>query len=107
MTKDKRKYKDRAEYMIAAVKKRRARLKQLAVEYRGGKCELCGYDRDISALEFHHKDPRSKDFGLSARGLTRSWERVQKELDKCILVCANCHRELHSGLRQLPGENQE
>lgn len=77
--------------------KRRHKLKELAVEYKGGCCSQCFYARDITALEFHHLDPNEKDFSISRNGSTRSWEGVQKELDKCILVCANCHREIHSG----------
>ena len=79
----------------------------MAVDYKGGKCVICGYDRDVSALEFHHKEGTSKDFGLSTRGITRSWEKTRKELDKCLLVCANCHREIHSGLLQPPMETPE
>ena len=96
----KRTYADRREYLIKAVKKRRKKLKELAVKYKGGKCVFCGYKRDHAALDFHHLDETKKVFGLSQRGLTRSWKRVKKELDKCILVCANCHREVHSGTLQ-------
>ena len=85
-----------------AVQRRRDKIKQLAIEYKGSKCEICGYNKCIAALEFHHKDPAEKDFGISAKGYTRSWEAVKIELDKCILVCANCHRELHSSLIQKP-----
>lgn len=70
----------------------------MAVEYKGGKCSVCGYDRCADALEFHHLDPSQKDFGISSKGYTRSWDKVKEELDKCILVCSNCHREIHSGL---------
>ena len=73
--------------------KRRKRVKVLAVEYLGGKCSICGYNKCISALEFHHRDPKEKDFGIS--GVTKSFESLKIELDKCILVCANCHREIH------------
>ena len=100
-------YKDRAKYMIAAVTKRRKRLKEMAIERKGGKCELCGYHNDFAALEFHHKDSSKKDFGLSTRGLTRSWSKITAEVDKCMLLCANCHREVHSGRSQLPGESSE
>ena len=61
---------------------------------------MCGYDRCQWALDFHHLDPSQKEFGISMDGITRSWERVQKELDKCVLVCSNCHREIHAGLLQ-------
>lgn len=101
---DKRKYADRAEYLKQAVIKRRKQLRARACEYKGGKCQLCGYNRSMEALEFHHLDPQKKDFGISSSGITRSWEKVGKEIDKCILVCANCHRELHAGVTQLPEE---
>lgn len=60
----------------------------------GGKCTKCGYDKCVDALEFHHLDPSIKEFHLGeARGL--SIDKLQKELDKCILVCRNCHTEIH------------
>jgi predicted DNA-binding protein YlxM (UPF0122 family) len=74
----------------------RVRVKQKAVDYKGGKCEICGYSKSISALEFHHKNSNKKDFGIS--GGTKSFESIKNELDKCILVCANCHREIHANL---------
>jgi 5-methylcytosine-specific restriction endonuclease McrA len=81
-----------------AVQKRREKTKELLVEYKGGKCEICGYDKCVEALEFHHINPDEKDFGIGHKGYTRSFERNKAEVDKCILVCANCHREIHSGL---------
>lgn len=78
------------------VQRRRYKLKEKAVEYKGGKCELCGYDKCIDALEFHHKNPDEKDFGISQKGIIRKWEQIKDELDKCICVCANCHREIHA-----------
>jgi hypothetical protein len=57
----------------------------------------------MEALEFHHLDGSRKDFGISSKGYTRSWSKIRDELDKCILLCANCHREIHAGL-QLPQE---
>ncbi len=74
----------------------------MVVKYKGGKCVICGYDKSVEALEFHHIDEKKKLFGISGQGLTRSWERVRKEADKCILLCANCHRELHAKIVQLP-----
>lgn len=99
--KDKRKYADRPEYIKKAVAKRRRKIRLMAIDYKGGKCELCGYDRCLDALEFHHLDEKNKKFGLSQAGLTRSWEKSKQELDKCIMVCANCHRELHTKQRSL------
>jgi 5-methylcytosine-specific restriction endonuclease McrA len=101
---DTRKYSDRAAYLKMAVKRRRQRLRDMARSFKGGKCKICGYNKCSNALEFHHRDPKKKDFGLSVRGLTRSWEKVRKETEKCELICANCHREIHAGLTQLPKE---
>lgn len=67
--------------------------KKILVEYKGGKCEKCGYNKCIEALDFHHIDPSQKEFGISSNSY--SLERMKKEVDKCILVCANCHREIH------------
>ena len=97
---DKRKYSDRAEYLKKAVGKRRKKIKSLAVISKGGKCQYCGYNRCICTLDFHHLDPKGKDFGLGQNALTRSWERTKNELDKCVLVCSNCHKEIHAGLLQ-------
>lgn len=72
----------------------RQRLKIKAIKYKGGCCIVCGYDRCVSALSFHHLDPKTKDFGIS--GKTMSWNRVQLELAKCVLLCHNCHAEVHS-----------
>lgn len=99
---EKRTYADRAEYLKKAVTARRKKLKAMVVEYKGGKCVLCGYSRSVWALDLHHVDGSQKEFGLSVRGLTRSWEKIKEESDKCVLVCANCHREIHAGLAHLP-----
>ena len=74
-------------------------VKQRVVDYKGGKCQVCGYNKCITALEFHHLDPSKKDFTIS--GGTKSFEKLKPEIDKCICVCANCHREIHSGLIDL------
>jgi len=103
--KDKRTYADRREELIRAVAKRRRKIKELSIEYKGGKCQLCGYTKYQGALDLHHIDPNTKLFGIGDKGYTRSWERVRAELDKCVLVCANCHRELEAGITQLPSES--
>lgn len=79
-----------------AVTKRRKQLKVLLVDYFGGKCVLCSYDKCISALEFHHLDPNEKEFSISVSGNTRALYLLIEEAKKCILVCANCHREIHA-----------
>jgi len=81
-----------------AVSRRRKKIKEKAVEYKGGKCEVCGYNKCVTALTFHHKN--NKIFGISASGYTRSWDKVKKELTKCILLCSNCHAELHNQISE-------
>jgi DNA-binding CsgD family transcriptional regulator len=76
------------------VKSHRQKNKQKAVEYKGGKCEKCGYNKSFWSLEFHHIEPGEKDFTIGNYTVL-SWEKIKKELDKCILVCANCHGEIH------------
>jgi hypothetical protein len=70
----------------------RIRNKLKAIEYKGGKCSGCGYNKCPAALEFHHVDPDKKEAGIS---FFRGWLKQKAELDKCILLCANCHRETH------------
>lgn len=77
-----------------AIAAKRARTKERSVAYKGGKCELCGYDRCNRALVFHHRDPKEKEFGL-AKMSCKSWRKIQGELDKCQLLCSNCHMEVH------------
>ena len=74
-----RSYRDRRQYLIAAVNKRRKRIRRMAIEYKGGQCQVCGYNRCIEALEFHHNNSSTKDFSISERGYTRSWEKVKEE----------------------------
>lgn len=68
--------------------------KQRAINYLGGKCNICGYSKCMAALVFHHKDITQKEFTIG-HILQNSWETIQQELDKCILLCANCHGEVH------------
>ena len=79
-----------------AVESWRKRKKKTLVEYKGGKCQCCGYSKCIEALEFHHLDPNIKSFTIS--GKSKSFNSLKSEVDKCILVCSNCHKEIHAGL---------
>lgn len=79
------------------VKNFRKRLKERAVYVLGGKCACCGYNKCIEALEFHHLNPEEKDFSFG-ENTNRSWMKTREEIKKCILVCANCHREIHYGI---------
>ena len=76
----------------AILKKQKYKIKM--VEYKGGKCEKCGYHKNLAALEFHHIDPSTKKFTVS--DTHHNWEELKEELDKCILVCSNCHKEIHN-----------
>ena len=69
-------------------------MKQQAVDYKGGKCSKCGYNKCLAALEFHHINPETKDKKWNTFRFKFS-EKMKLELDKCILLCANCHREEH------------
>ncbi len=64
----------------------------------GGRCQICGYDRYIGALQFHHLDPSEKSFTFGRRGLSMSVERFREEARKCVLLCANCHAEVEGGI---------
>ncbi len=81
---------------------RRRELKAILVAEFGGACVLCGYDRSVRALEFHHLDPTQKAFGIGTAGTTRSLERLRAEASKCVLLCSNCHAEVENGEAQLP-----
>lgn len=79
------------------VKDYRQRLKDRLIYIMGEKCCICGYNKNNSALEFHHLNPTQKDFTLG-QNPNISFAKANEEIKKCILVCANCHREIHSGL---------
>lgn len=74
----------------------RLRRKQKIIKIMGGKCACCGYNKCIQALELHHLNPEEKELSISNYSL--GWDKIVKELEKCILVCSNCHREIHYGL---------
>lgn len=85
------------------VKRWRKNTKSRIIEAMGGKCQCCGYDRCDSALALHHIDPSEKEFSLGQiRGSPIAWPRIVVELKKCVLLCHNCHSEIHAGVRQLP-----
>ncbi len=78
-------------------KQRSLKRKSNLVKEAGGKCTRCGYYTNLAALAFHHLDPKKKDFKLDARSLSnRTLEKVERELSKCILLCHNCHAEIHN-----------
>jgi len=85
--------KRRSDSSYRCQRRRRVERKQRLVEARGGRCEDCGYDVSVAALEFHHRDSKTKEFGVG--NFNGSWERLVAEAAKCDLLCANCHRRRH------------
>lgn len=75
--------------------KRRRDFKQQCIDYKGNKCSICGYNKCMAALDFHHIDPTQKDFNISKARVCSPNDKIKLELDKCLLICSNCHRELH------------
>ena len=80
---------------VERFKIRRQNMKRKAVKYKGGKCEKCGYDKHLCALDFHHLDKSKKEGDITKMIRNNNWDKLKPELDKCILLCSNCHRELH------------
>ena len=85
-----------------AVIEHRRGLKQKLVAEAGGACVLCGYGRCIAALQFHHVDPATKEFGIGRGGSIISIDVLREEARKCVLLCANCHAEVEAGVANLP-----
>jgi transposase len=77
---------------------RRRRIKEILVAEAGSACRVCGFDAFLGALQFHHRDPAQKAFGLSREGVTRSLAAAREEARKCVLLCANCHAMVEAGL---------
>ena len=75
-------------------------MKPKAVEYKGGKCCVCGYSGYYGAFDFHHLSDDEKDFEISKRKNMKFNQSIKKELDKCAILCATCHREVHGGYHQ-------
>ena len=92
-----------SQVVIDFVKRRKSNL----IKVFGGKCCICGFNKWQSALEFHHVNPNEKDFNITAETTTKAIEKQLKELRKCILVCANCHRGIHSNNLTIPDNWQD
>ena len=85
--------------------------KVLLVKYKGGKCAICGYNKCIEAFDFHHVDPKLKEFSISdamGKGLKQYPQaRLEAEADKCLMLCANCHREIYRSKYSLSQDKQQ
>ena len=75
--------------------------KKRLVSLFGGECVACGYSKYVGALDFHHKNPSTKSFALSVKGLCYSWDTILTEARKCVLLCKNCHAEVENKVRTL------
>jgi len=86
---------ERKKDVVRNVMNWRKNVKLKLIEYKGGKCEVetCKYNKSVWSMSFHHQDPKEKDFSIS--GKSYSFERLKKEVDKCVLLCGNCHGEVH------------
>jgi rubrerythrin len=84
-----------------SVKKWRRKTKEKLVLAMGGKCNICGYNKCNAALSFHHLDPFQKDFEISSISSPKKLEYLIEEVKKCILVCNNCHAEIHAGMTKI------
>ena len=87
-----------SQVVIDFVKRRKGNL----IKVFGCKCCICGFDKWQSALEFHHVNPEEKEFSITTDTTTKAIEKQLEELKKCILVCANCHRGIHSNNISVP-----
>jgi hypothetical protein len=83
----------------AAISRRRSKVR--AVDWFGGACYGCDLAFPLQVFEFHHWDAHDKEFGIATGGLDRAWDKIVAELEKCVMLCANCHREVHAGVRTI------
>ena len=88
----------------AAVARRRRKAKAILVEEAGGCCCLCGYNRNMRALHFHHVDPAQKRREINAKGVAVALDKLRVEAQKCVLLCSNCHAEVEDGIVFVPAE---
>lgn len=95
--------KERKIYLRWQTSERRRKIKQKAIDYKGGACNKCGYRKSIRSLVFHHINPEEKDFSISNPNI-RNWEKIKLELDKCELLCSNCHGEIHDEWDKIKNE---
>jgi transposase-like protein len=88
----------------AAVARRRRKVKAILVEEAGGCCCICGYSRNMRALHFHHLEPSQKRHAINAKGVAIALDRPRGEVQKCVLLCSNCHAEVEDGMAIVPAQ---
>ena len=91
--KDRRSYQKNKVWINKNSKARSKAQKQRCVDYLGGKCMICGYNKCLGAMDFHHREPSEKEFSITQ--VRYKLEKLKPELDKCDLLCSNCHKEIH------------
>jgi hypothetical protein len=87
-----------------AVARRRRKVKAILVHEAGGSCCICGYDRNMRALHFHHLEPSLKRHEMNAKGVAMALEKLRAEAQKCVLLCSNCHAEVEDGMAFVPAD---
>lgn len=87
-----------------AVVRRRRKVKAILVAEAGGACCICGFDRNMRALHFHHVEPSLKRHELNAKGVAIALEKLRVEAQKCVLLCSNCHAEVEDGMVSIPAD---
>jgi 5-methylcytosine-specific restriction endonuclease McrA len=87
-----------------AVARRRRKVKAILVAEAGGACCICGYDRNMRALHFHHLEPLQKRHEINAKGVAIALEKLRVEAQKCVLLCSNCHAEVEDGMASVPAD---
>jgi transposase len=91
----------------AAVARRRKKVKTILVAEAGGACCICGFDRNMRALHFHHVEPSLKRHEINAKGVAIALEKLRVEAQKCVLLCSNCHAEVEDGMASIPADALE
>lgn len=94
LAKNKKWREDNKEYIKEKQKEQKRKRKLESILYLGGKCSNCKQEFHPAIFEFHHRDPKTKEKDPS-KMLSLSWKKITEELDKCDLLCANCHRLIH------------
>jgi len=77
-------------------------VKAILVQEAGGRCCICGYDRNMRALHFHHLEPQLKRHSINAKGVALALEKLRAEARKCVLLCSNCHAEVEDRMASIP-----